>query len=86
MKEIRYQVANPLGIHARCAGLFAQKAVEWKSAVTMSAKGKSGNAKQVLDILNLGVQGGEEVCITVEGADENEAYAALSELLPKLFG
>lgn len=85
MKEIHYQVTNRLGVHARCAGLFAQSAVEWKSAVTMSCKGKSGNAKQVLDILNLGIVSGDEIVINVEGVDEEKAADALTELLPKLF-
>lgn len=86
MKEIRYQVTNPLGIHARCAGLFAQSAVEWKSAVTMSCRNKEVNAKQVLNLLDLSVLHGDEVCIRVEGVDEEAAGAALSELLPRLFG
>ena len=85
MKEIRYKVTNPLGVHARCASLFAQNAVEWKSAVTMTAKDKTVNGKQVLNILDLSVLSGDEVCIRVEGVDEEEAIQNLSSLLPKLF-
>lgn len=84
MKEIQYIVTNPLGIHARCAGLFAERAMEFKSAVTISCNGKSGNGKQVLDILNLSALAGDQVCIQVEGVDEEEAMLALSKSLPCL--
>ncbi len=85
MREISYVVTNRLGLHARCAGLFAQNAVEWKSAVTMACNEKEANAKQVLEILNLGVACGDEVCIRVEGVDEEKAAQSLAELLPSLF-
>ena len=86
MKEIRYQVTNPMGLHARCASLVAQCAVERRRAVTMTSKGKTVNGKQVLDILGLAVLGGDEVVVQVEGPDEDDAIRQLSTLLPKLFG
>lgn len=84
MKEIQYIVTNPLGLHARCAGLFAERAVGFKSAVTVSCNGKSGNGKQALDILNLSALAGDQLCIQVEGVDEEEAMLSLSKLLPSL--
>jgi len=84
MKEIQYMVTNPLGIHARCAGLFAERAVAFKSAVTISCNGKSGNGKQVLDILNLSALAGDQLTIQIEGEDEGEAMLSLSRFLPTL--
>lgn len=86
MKEITYKVTNLLGLHARCASLFAQNAAEWRSAVTMTCKDRTVNGKQVLDILDLAVLCGDEVVIRIEGEDEEEAIRTLSVFLPKLFG
>ena len=77
-------VTNPLGIHARCAGLFAERAMEFKSAVTVNCNGKCGNGKQVLDILNLGALKGDQICIRIEGEDEEDAMRDLSQALPCL--
>ena len=77
-------VTNPLGIHARCAGLFAERAMEFKSAVTVNCNGKCGNGKQVLDILNLGALKGDQICIRIEGVDEEDAMRDLSQALPCL--
>ena len=84
MKEIISQVTNPLGIHARCAGLFAERAMGFKSAVTVSCNGKSGNGKQVLDILSLSALKGDEICVRIEGVDEEDAMRDLSQALPCL--
>jgi len=84
MKEIIYTVTNPLGIHARCAGLFAERAMEFKSAVTVNCNGKCGNGKQVLDILNLGALKGDQICVRIEGVDEEDAVRNLSQALPSL--
>ena len=77
-------VTNPLGIHARCAGLFAERAMGFKSGVTIKCNEKSGNGKQVLDILNLGALKGDQLTIIIEGEDEGEAMRSLSQALPCL--
>ena len=84
MKEIIYKITNPLGIHARCAGLFAERAMEFKSVVTVDCNGKCGNGKQVLDILSLGALKGDEICVRIEGVDEEDAMRDLSQALPCL--
>ena len=71
MKEFKYVITDPEGIHARPAGILVKQAVK-------IAKGeKSADAKRIFGVMGLGVKTGEEVTITVEGADEDTAITEL---------
>ena len=77
MKEFKYVIADPEGIHARPAGLLVKKAAEFKSAVTIAKGEKSADAKRIFGVMGLGVKTGEEIVITVEGEDEDTAVVEL---------
>jgi phosphocarrier protein HPr len=79
-------VTNESGIHARPASLFLQKATSFKSNITVTKKGKNGNAKSLLGLLALGINKGSEITIGAEGEDEKEAVAALVKLVESKFG
>ena len=77
MKEIKYVVSDPQGIHARPAGVLVKTAAGFKSKITITKGEKSGDLKRIFGVMGLGVKTGEEVTITVEGADEDTAIAEL---------
>ena len=77
MKEFKYVITDPEGIHARPAGLLVKQAAGYQSAVTIAKGEKSADAKRIFGVMGLGVKTGEEVTITVEGADEDTAAAEL---------
>lgn len=79
MKKFQYVIKEPVGIHARPAGLLMQKALEYKSQVTISCGGKSADAKKLLKLISLGAKQGMEVSCTIEGADEEAAYKGLRQ-------
>ncbi len=82
MKEFTYTIKDALGIHARPAGMLAKKAKSFAdTTVTISANGKSVNAGQLMKLMGLGVKQGTEVTIACEGANEEEACAALKQFL-----
>lgn len=81
MREIKYIVTDPEGIHARPAGLLVKKTKEFASDIHLIKDGKSVDAKRLLSIMGLGVKNGQEISLTVEGADEDTAIAALEEFL-----
>lgn len=85
MKEFTYTVNNTLGVHARPAALLAQCSVNFKSTVTYYCNEKKADGSNVLQILALKVKKGDVLKIAIEGEDEEEAYAAISELLNKDF-
>ena len=77
MKEFKYVITDPEGIHARPAGIHVKQAAGYQSAVTIAKGEKSADAKRIFGVMGLGVKTGEEITITVEGADEDTAAAEL---------
>ena len=77
MKEFKYVITDPEGIHARPAGILVKQAAGYQSAVTIAKGEKSADAKRIFGVMGLGVKTGEEITITVEGADEDTAAAEL---------
>ena len=85
MKKIEYLVSNPNGIHARPCALLAQCCVNFKSAVTVSANGKSASGENVLALLSLQAKYKDVLTIEVEGEDEEQSLAAIQDVLDKQF-
>ncbi|MCU1669170.1 MAG: fruB [Blastococcus sp.] len=74
-------ITDPLGLHARPAAQFVEKARTFASDVTLDKDGTSANCKSLLSILKLGVTQGTEVTVTASGDDEQGALDALLALL-----
>ncbi len=83
MEKQQYHVIAETGIHARPATLLVQTASKFSSEVQLEYKGKSVNLKSIMGVMSLGVGQGADVVITVEGEDEVEAMAAISETMKK---
>ncbi len=79
-------INNQVGLHARPATFFIQKANEFKSTVWVEKEERRVNAKSLLGVLSLGIVGGTEIRIIVDGPDEEAALAALVELVETGFG
>jgi len=74
-------VRNKVGLHARPATFFIQKANEFRSTIWVEKEERRVNAKSLLGVLSLGIIGGSSIRIVADGADENEAVNALVALL-----
>ena len=61
MKEFKYTITDPQGIHARPAGLFVKAAAAFPCKVTISKDGKEADAKRILGVMSLGVKQGMEI-------------------------
>ena len=79
-------MTNQVGLHARPATFFIQKANEFKSSIWIERDERKVNAKSLLGVLSLGVVKGGEVNIIVDGEDEAEAMEALLHLIETNFG
>ena len=78
-------VQNQVGLRARPATFFIQKANEFKSSIWIEKEERRVNAKSLLGILSLGIVGGTQIRIIADGADEQEAVTALTELVDSGF-
>ena len=78
-------VQNKVGLHARPATFFIQKANEFKSSISVEKEERRVNAKSLLGVLSLGIVGGTNITIRAEGADEEAAVEALVKLVQSGF-
>ena len=83
IKEVK--VENQVGLHARPATFFIQKANEFKSSIWVEKEERRVNAKSLLGVLSLGIIGGTSVKIIADGVDEEEAVNSLVALVDSGF-
>lgn len=78
-------VKNHVGLHARPATFFIQRANEYKSSVWVEKDERRVNAKSLLGVLSLGIIGGTDIRIIADGPDEQDAVDALVKLVESAF-
>ena len=78
-------INNQVGLHARPATFFIQKANEFKSSIWVEKEDRRVNAKSLLGVLSLGIVKGTVVTLIADGADEEEAIDTLSALIDSDF-
>ncbi len=79
VKEVT--INNQVGLHARPATFFIQKANEFKCSIWVEKEERRVNAKSLLGLLSLGIIKGNTVSLIADGADEKEAVEKLAELV-----
>ena len=78
-------IQNQVGLHARPATFFIQKANEFKSSIWVEKEERRVNAKSLLGVLSLGIIGGTDIRIIADGADEEDAVDGLVALVKSGF-
>ena len=78
-------IDNQVGLHARPATFFIQKANEFKSSIWVEKEERRVNAKSLLGVLSLGIVKGTAITLIADGADEEEAIDTLSRLIDSDF-
>ncbi|MBQ2698170.1 MAG: HPr family phosphocarrier protein [Clostridia bacterium] len=77
---------NNVGLHARPATFFIQRANEFKCSIWVEKDNRRVSAKSLLGVLSLGVATGDSILVSAEGEDEDAAVAGLQELVNSNFG
>lgn len=78
-------VQNQVGLHARPATFFIQKANEFKSSIWVEKDERKVNAKSLLGVLSLGITKGTPIAIIADGVDEQESVTTLVNLIASNF-
>ena len=76
-------IKNSVGLHARPATFFIQKANTYKSSIWVEKEDCRVNAKSLLGVLSLGIVKGTTITLIADGQDENEAISGLCDLIEK---
>ncbi len=77
MKEFSYTIKDVVGIHARPAGMLVKTAAQFKAAIEIRCNDKVADAKKIFSVMSLGAKYDDEIHITANGDDEDEAIAAM---------
>ncbi len=85
MKEFTYTITDPVGIHARPAGLLTKEVKKYASTFTLTKGDKSADMSKLMKLMSLGVVQGDTVTIKVEGPDEETAAAAVEQFMKDNF-
>ena len=81
MKEFKHIINDPMGLHARPAGMLVKACAGYASTITITAPTGKADAKRLMGIMRLAAKQGMELTITVDGADEEKAAAELQAFL-----
>jgi phosphotransferase system HPr (HPr) family protein len=79
MIEFSYVPTGEEGLHARPAGHFVKKAQGYTEKITVAKNGKSADAKRLFSVINLQINKGDEIIITVEGDNETAVAQELKD-------
>ncbi len=82
MKEFKFTVTDPVGIHARPAGILVKEIKKFSSKVMIANKdGKEADGAKLLALMGLGIKQGDEISVKVTGDDEDTCAAAVEAFL-----
>ena len=82
MQSFTYTITDPVGIHARPAGLMVKEIKSHAgSAVTITKGEKSVNALKLMALMQMGIKQGDTITVQVEGGDEAAVAAAIEAFL-----
>ncbi len=78
MKQFTYTITDPLGIHARPAGMLAKAAKSFSDTTVTVTKGDTTvKASQLMKLMSLGIKQGDVISVAAEGPSEDTAIAAM---------
>ena len=81
MKEFKHVINDPLGLHARPAGMLVKAVAGYASKITITAPTGTADAKRLMAVMRLAAKQGMELTVSVDGADEDKAAAELQAFL-----
>lgn len=81
MQKFQFKIKDPVGIHARPAGIVVQEAKKFQSTITAKCNGKTADLKRIFTVMALCAKCGNVLDVEVSGPDEEAAAAAVKSVL-----
>ena len=81
MKTKTIQIRLESGLDARPVALLVQEASKYDSTIYMEAEGRKVNAKSIMGMMTLGLANGEELVVSADGEDEEQAIESIEKFL-----
>lgn len=86
MKQFQYTITDPMGLHARPAGVMAKQVKGYVGTTVTVTKGdKSVNAMKLMALMSMAIKQGETVTVTIEGENEEKVCAELEQFFKENF-
>ena len=85
MAETSVEITNERGLHARASAKFVKLAATFDAEVTVSKECATVDARSIMGLMMLAAGPGTQIVIRAEGAEADEAVAALAELVANRF-
>ncbi|MBI5216770.1 MAG: HPr family phosphocarrier protein [Ignavibacteriae bacterium] len=85
MVEREVTIRNRAGLHTRPAASLVKTAAKFKSEFTICKDGMDINGKSIIGVMTLAAECGSKLTLQFDGADENEALAAVADLFERGF-
>lgn len=79
MQEFTYEIKDPIGIHARPAGLLVKQSSRFQSEITVIKEGKEADAKKLFALMSLAVKCDDKITVKISGDDETTAKEELEK-------
>ena len=81
MKEFKHVINDPMGMHARPAGMLVKAVAGYASKITVTAPTGTADAKRLMGLMRLAAKQGMELTISIEGPDEEKEATELQAFL-----
>jgi len=86
MKTFTYTITDPVGIHARPAGILVRELKNYVGVTVNVTKGdKTVNALKLMALMGMGIKQGDTITVSVDGENEEEVAAKIEEFCKTYF-
>lgn len=81
MKSFKYVIKDKAGIHARPAGIVVKEVKKYEAEIRIMSEGKTVDASDLMKLMSMGIKCGDEITVQLSGVDEEDAEAAIKQVL-----
>lgn len=81
MASFTATIKDPVGLHARPASMVVSEASKFSADLEISAKGRQGNLKSIMNVMAMGIRNGDSFTIEASGTDAEQAITSIEKAM-----